>query len=170
MAEPVIRLRLDADLDACVAVMREVHLANHYPENWPSDPREFLLAKDGIAAWVAVDGGDVVGHVVLSEATTEITELAEIGVTFDAALAGISRLFVSPRARGRGVGAALMAAAGSTAAENRRELILSVVDDGHSTAVPMYEHLGWRYIASLEANWTMSNGQRPLMRYYLGPQ
>ncbi|MGH8880223.1 MAG: GNAT family N-acetyltransferase, partial [Stackebrandtia sp.] len=100
---------------------------------------------------------------------TEITELSELDVLPGKPLAAISRLFVTPKGRGRGWGSALLDTATRAAEHAGRGLMLSVVDDGRSPAVAVYEHLGWRLIAKLDGSWTLPDGTTPVLRYYLAP-
>jgi GNAT superfamily N-acetyltransferase len=164
-----IRPRHDRDLPGCVTAMRQVHLGDGYPANWPADPARFLASNDEFGAWVALAGEDIVGHMSLGDGKTEIEELHGTGLLAPAPMLGISRLFVSPGARGQGLARRLLAVAAGEASQRDRDLILSVVDDGRCAAVAMYEHLGWRRIATLQADWTLPDGNRALMRYYLGP-
>ena len=85
-------------------------------------------------------------------------------------LASVSRLFVSPTARGRGLGlgTALLAAVSSWAAAQDLRLMLDVVDDG-APAVTLYERLGWRLVDRRPADWTTPQGRRPPLRIYLAP-
>ncbi|MDR6326186.1 hypothetical protein [Actinoplanes couchii] len=46
MSGDLIRERGDADLDGCVALLRDVHAADGYPVNWPEDPRGWLAPPE----------------------------------------------------------------------------------------------------------------------------
>ncbi|MFK0291205.1 GNAT family N-acetyltransferase [Streptomyces sp. NPDC090442] len=122
-ARGVIRRRADADLDVCVAVLAEVHAHSGYPHHWPEEPARWLTPDGLSAAWVAEVGGAVLGH---------------------AALCGreISRLYVSPRARGCGLGARLLAAVEAEAAVRGVRLVLEV-KTSDASAVALYERRGW---------------------------
>ncbi|MFF3376535.1 hypothetical protein ACFYXF_26725 [Streptomyces sp. NPDC002680] len=61
-----IRRRTEADLEACVRVLATVHERNGYPLNWPQDPATWLTPRSLLAVWVAEEGEEVVGHIVLS--------------------------------------------------------------------------------------------------------
>ena len=165
----LIRARRPADLPGCVEVLDKVHHRDGYPVNWPADPAGFLTSGAQLGAWVAERDGTVFGHVVLSDGRTEIDELAGLDVLPDKRFAGISRLFVAPAGQGGGLGRALLDTAVAAAAAAGREPILSVVDDGRDKAVSVYEHLGWRRIATLDADWTTSDGSVPMLRYYVAP-
>jgi PadR family transcriptional regulator PadR len=62
----LIRSRTPADLDACVAVLRQVHDADAYPMNWPLDPVQWLCPPQLTGAWVAEEpDGRVIGDRLL---------------------------------------------------------------------------------------------------------
>jgi GNAT superfamily N-acetyltransferase len=94
----MIRPRRSEDLQPCLAVLRAVHLADRYPVRWPQDPARWLVGHAGLAAWVSETDGAPDGHLSLHGT--------------DERLAVVSRFFVAPDARARGVGSALMGTAG----------------------------------------------------------
>jgi ribosomal protein S18 acetylase RimI-like enzyme len=166
----VIRARVDADLPACVAVLRVVHETDGYPTSWPTDPARWLDPKGLLGAWVAVDdGGAVVGHIALTVAREPVEPpvLAATGRTADG-VASIARLYVDPSARGAGHAGALLDAATTAAHELGRVCVLDVVADGIA-AIALYEHRGWERVASAPATWRTSTGERPLVHYYVEP-
>ncbi|WP_329455638.1 GNAT family N-acetyltransferase [Streptomyces sp. NBC_01497] len=156
----LVRPRTGADLDACADVLAAVHAHSSYPANWPADPAGWLSPPALEAAWVAVsgaDGGDgaVIGHVVLCRATPD--DLAahlwsERTGTDPSATAVVSRLFVSPAARGRGAGARLLAAAVDAARAAGRHPVLDVLASDTS-ARALYERLGWRPLGTAGQEW-----------------
>jgi GNAT superfamily N-acetyltransferase len=89
-------------------------------------------------------------------------------VAGSAELAAVSRLFVAPTARGRNLGASLLATATAYAADQSLQLMLDVVDDG-GPAVALYERLGWRLIDRRPATWTAPDGTHLPVRIYLAP-
>ena len=107
----VIRPRTDDDLDACEAMARAVHQLDGYPRYPPvPDFGRFLTSPDAFGAWVATDGGSVVGHVALHRrATDEVMALAAsaTGVRVEE-LGVVARLLVAPSARRSGVGRSLL--------------------------------------------------------------
>ncbi|MER6047582.1 GNAT family N-acetyltransferase [Streptomyces sp. NPDC001793] len=117
----VVRRREDVDLDACVAVLGEVHAHSGYPHHWPDDPVRWLTPEGLTAAWVVESGGTVFGH---------------------AALCGheVSRLYVAPGARGHGLGTRLMAV---VEAEARGLRLVLEVKTSDTSAVALYERRGW---------------------------
>lgn len=159
----IVRERTFDDLDACVVVLREVHAADEYPTVWPADTAGWLHLDE--PAWVAVAEGDVVGHVSVVR-----TVPASVAGIPPGECAGVSRLFVSPRVRGRGLGtgAALLEAAGRWAATVSRRLVLDVVDDG-GPAAALYERLGWQLVGRRDADWVTPSGVRHRERIYLAP-
>ena len=110
----MIRPRRDADLPALCAVLREVHRGSGSPSVWPADPAAFL-APPTLGSWVAELDGAAVGQVTLRPAAEPppdwiaATGLAGTGLATTgrgaAEVAVVSRLFVAPAARGRGLGA-----------------------------------------------------------------
>lgn len=164
----VVEPREEADLARCVALLETVHDADGYPVNMPEDPLSFLVVPDALGAWVALAEGDVVGHVLLRPATnpkvmavaSEVTGLPETG------LAVVGRLLVTPSARRRGVGAALLARAAGEAWQAGRQPVLDVVTD-HSEAIALYKRQGWRLAGSMQVTW--ANGQTIDELVFVGP-
>lgn len=143
-----VRDRRPADLPACVAALRAVHLADGYPLRWPPDPAEWLSPARLGRAWVA--------------------ELPDIGLAGHVAVlpgqpAELSRLFVVPAARRRGVAEALVAQAVSWAG---LPLTLDVVDEGRSRAIAFYESRGWKFTHTSVADWTGPDAEPVRLRHY----
>jgi GNAT superfamily N-acetyltransferase len=169
--ELLIAPRYAAHLDRVVEALRLVHESDSYPMTWPDDPRAWLTPDGALASWIALSGGEVVGHVMLVdggkvEFAAELAEAAGVPVT---GLAGVSRLFVTPAARGTGIAAALVEHVEDTPARRGRRLVLDVVDDG-GPAVHLYERLGWVRVAAGPASWTGPGGVRPQAAAYLCPR
>lgn len=168
--ETIIRARRQDEIDKCVALLADVHAADGYPTQWPADPHTWLAPKNLLGAWVAADVDTLVGHVALWPAIGDSAApvwSAGSGLPVDQ-IAAVSRLFVAPSARGRGLGAALLAAACAEAYTRRLRPALNVVDHDRR-AIALYERAGWRRIASAPASWALASGERPLMHYYLAP-
>jgi GNAT superfamily N-acetyltransferase len=143
-----IRPRTPADLDACVAALRAVHEADHYPLNWPADPVRWLTPPSLVAAWVAaLDDLPLAGHVAV----------------LDSGELELARLFVPPAARRRSVASALLKAVTDWAPA---PLTLNVTDEERSAAVALYEAAGWRYTRSTTAPWTAPDGSAVTLRHY----
>lgn len=144
----MIRRRTARDLPDCVRLLHEVHLHSGYPLVWPEDPAGWLTPDGLTAAWVAEDGaGGVAGH---------------------AALCGrlVSRLYVAPSARGRGLGGALLRRLEQAAAARGLRAALSVHATG-TDAIALYERHGWRPVATREEEWGAAG--RVTVRCYEAP-
>lgn len=151
-----VRRRTDADLDACVRALAEVHTHDGYPVNWPDRPARWLAPRSQLAAWVAELDGRVVGHAGLSRGAAGDVAAALWGRRRGAdaeQAAVVGRLFVAPAARGRGIGALLMA---QVEAEARRRGLHPVLDvvASDTAAVALYERLGWELLDSVEQQWS----------------
>lgn len=153
-----IRPRRDDDAAPLVRLLAEVHERDGYPVRRVNVRREWLWDEGFVGAWVAVVYGTVAGHVALT------AHLAGPGVP-DGTL-GVSRLFVAVGALGRGVGAALLDAARSGAAD--RPLGLEVADTS-AAARALYERLGWHRVGEADASWADETGRHPRLTYFLAP-
>src|SRR5271154_1703567 len=72
-----VRSRVDADLVACVRLAEIVHANDGYPVYLAGDLRSFLVGQDAIGAGVAVNHGEIVGHVALHPGRAgAVTDLA----------------------------------------------------------------------------------------------
>jgi GNAT superfamily N-acetyltransferase len=150
-----LRERSENDLEECVSVLRLVHEVDRYPMVWPRDPARWLSPASLLRAWVAVTRTEeLVGHVLLR-------------ATRDPDALEVARLFVSPNARGEGLGAALLDRAGAWAEEQGRRLELEVVADERSRAIALYEREGWRRTGTLTAEWTAPDGGCVVVHRYI---
>ncbi|PPK92217.1 ribosomal protein S18 acetylase RimI-like enzyme [Kineococcus xinjiangensis] len=166
----IIRRRREADLAGCVEALRAVHEADGYPTWWPQDPAVWLSPPGCAAAWVAQDPtGAVLGHVSVVRGVDDPVVAALCGVS-TGDLAAVSRLFVAPAARGRGLrlGSALLHAVQQWTSAQGLQLMLDVVDDG-APAVQLYERLGWKLVDLRPADWLTPTGHRHQVRIYLAP-
>ncbi|MEV7228767.1 GNAT family N-acetyltransferase [Polymorphospora sp. NPDC051019] len=162
MYEVVIRRREATDLDACVEALRAVHDADAYPLNWPTDPHRWLTPARLLRAWIAeCPRGTIAGHVAVQRAPDAT------GNQMPSPGAELSRLYVTPAARRRGVATALLHRARSWAAEHRHQLTLNVTDDRRSAAVAFYEADGWRHSHTEDADWTTPDGTPVKLRHYV---
>lgn len=150
-----VRRRTPSDLDACVRVLAEVHESDGYPVDWPQDPAGWLAPAESPAAWVALLDGVLVGHVCLSPARPDD---AAPGIWSGRTGSGpektavVSRLYVSPRARGHGIGALLLAETVRDARRRGLRPVLDVVTSDRSAAA-LYERQGWTLMATAEQRW-----------------
>jgi GNAT superfamily N-acetyltransferase len=169
-----IRVRRQDDFARCVEVLAAVHAADGYPLLWPADPAVWLTPANLLRAWVAEDDGRVTGHVALCSALGD-----EAAPLWSAAsgllperLAMVSRLFVALSARGRDVGAALLAHACAAAGRLGLRPALEVLAHDQK-AVALYERAGWRRVASVSAPWARASDDpsddQTMLHYYLAP-
>ncbi|MGH4031864.1 GNAT family N-acetyltransferase [Actinomycetota bacterium Odt1-20B] len=152
---PRIRPRATADLDACVRVLAAVHAHDGYPVNWPRQPRQWLAGTAQSGAWVAELDGAVVGHIGLARAGDGDAApglfSSHAGVS-TAETAVVSRLFVSPDARGHRIGALLLEHAVREAHGLGLHPVLDVVATD-TAATALYERQGWELLATTEQRW-----------------
>jgi GNAT superfamily N-acetyltransferase len=161
-----IRLRDQADITGCIDVLRAVHDADGYPARWPTQRVAFLRPKGLVAAWIALSGPAIIGHVALgapdellaeslgSQQTAPVPEKIEV-----------KRLFVGPTARGKGVARTLLGAATQCARALRSLPVLEVTMDGIA-AIRLYESTGWRRTGTKVATWADASGAHPHLYTY----
>jgi GNAT superfamily N-acetyltransferase len=150
-------------------VLAEVHGSDGYPVDWPHHPGEWLMQPAQLAAWVAEVNGHVIGHVSLSRGgsadTAAVLWSRQKSVPLKD-IAVVSRLFVSPTARGRGVAALMMATAVQDAQARAVQPVLDVLSSDMS-AVALYERLGWRLLGTVDQEW--GPAQTVSVRCYAAP-
>jgi GNAT superfamily N-acetyltransferase len=164
----LIRRRLDSDLSACADLVREVHAVDRYPRFLADDLISFLAQPGSHGSWVADGNGEILGHVALSPRTAQsVMEIASQALGRPASqLAAVSRLFVSPRARGSGIGRLLLDAAAADATSRGLWPVLDV-DTDLAAAIALYESRGWRRAGKVTLQ--SSSGQVLSEYVYLGP-
>jgi|HubBroStandDraft_6_1064221.scaffolds.fasta_scaffold32899_2 GNAT superfamily N-acetyltransferase len=147
-------------MDACVAVLSQVHAQDGYPLKWPADPSAWLSSDRQVAAWVADDAGIISGHVALA-----VPHSGEADSAWAAALSVpvadvlcVSTLFVSPQDRGRGIGGRLLEVALGAARARGASAALEVVSLNRH-AVALYRARGWREIGSVRYDWMPDDAQ-----------
>ncbi|MFG3364135.1 GNAT family N-acetyltransferase [Streptomyces sp. NPDC090032] len=86
----------------------------------------------------------------------------------EAHLVAVARLFVSTRARRRGVATLLLDRAIETGAARERTAVLEV-ETAASAAIGLYERLGRRHAGTSTADWTTADGRLARMRTYVAP-
>lgn len=137
-------------------MLADVHGGDGYPVNWPERPGDWLAQPSLLAAWVAELDGQVIGHIGLSR-SGEGDAAPVLWGRREGASAGrtavISRLFVSPAARGHGIGARLMARAVEDAHERGLHPVLDVLASD-TAAAALYERLGWELLATVDQQWS----------------
>lgn len=166
----ITRARQPGDIDACIAILADVHAADRYPLHWPSDPLAWLAPGDLLATWVAEHASRLIGHVALRSAVGEPSAFLWSSACDlpPERLAVIAKLFAAPSVRGHGVGATLLATACDAARSRGLRPVLDVLDMNRS-AMALYERKGWRRIASVPAPWARMDGQEHLLHYYIAP-
>jgi GNAT superfamily N-acetyltransferase len=164
---PALICRKEAAHDAgCVAALRLVHEADGYPSSWPLDPQAWLTPHGLIAAWIALIGATVIGHVALGAIDPEAdSHLSKAAGRPAGELSEIKRLFVVPSARRSGVALALLDGAARHALALRLHPILETTAD-RASAIRLYERNGWRRIGTSVATWTRASGERPTLHQY----
>lgn len=145
-----------------------MHAVDGYPSRWPADTAEWLTPPGLAAAWVAEHAGTIAGHVGLVRGVEDPVVTALTGAP-PHRLASLTRLFVAPAARGRALGALLLAAVHGYAATKGLQVMLDVVDDD-GPAPALYDRLGWRVVDHRLADWTTPGGRRLPVLVYLAPE
>jgi GNAT superfamily N-acetyltransferase len=83
-------------------------------------------------------------------------------------LAFVSRLFVAPRARGQGVGAALLQVAWAAARDRGLRATLDVVGSDRA-AVALNARAGWQRVTSIPVRRAGAGGAQAVLHTYLAP-
>jgi predicted N-acetyltransferase YhbS len=140
----LIRDKTDADAGPCLDLLRRVHAVDNYPLILPADVSRFIAPPYEVRAWVAVQEGEVLGHVALHRASVDPTfEAAQRATGLPAErLVVLSRLFVDPRLRRSGLGRSLLNTATSASRSRGQRAVLDV---GQTLLGPiaLYESEGW---------------------------
>ncbi|MEU3019597.1 GNAT family N-acetyltransferase [Nocardiopsis sp. NPDC007018] len=145
-----VRERTDDDLTALSDLLVRVHAHDGYPVEGVADPRTWLTDPGFLRSWVAEHDGALLGQVSLAEpegADAVALWSERTGRARDEA-AVLSRLFVSPSARGRGVGESLTRAVMEHARRHDSALVLDVMAKDRSAA-RLYERLGWERLGAI---------------------
>lgn len=164
----MIRPRQTSDLTALIAVMRQVHEQDAYPSIWPAQPLDFTDPPQTLAAWVAESHGQVVGQVLLREVTEPLPEWVAVTGLTASEVAVLSRFFVAPSERGRGLAQALFQAAWQEAERLGRRAILDV-HQKNKAAIRLYGREGWAQVATVTAPFTDPDGTHPLVHVFVAP-
>lgn len=162
-----VRPRVDGDLAACVMALRSVQVSSGYPTRWPDDPVAWLDPPGLVAAWVAERDAELVGHIALAAGRGE-PGLADLAGVAPDSLVLVTRLFVTPSARGLGLARTLLSVVTEHARAAGRTLGLDVIEQS-GAAISLYEGLGWRFAGRARAHWRTQDGRHPTIRYYLAP-
>lgn len=158
-----IRPRTHADLPAVGDLLTATHHSDAYPVILLDDMAAWGAASDVIAAWVATDpgdgdaaGGQVVGHVVLTEAEegdAATEQWIEATGQPIGELVAVRRLVVHERAHRTGTGEALLATAVDAAHRLGRRPVLDMADN-LAAAGRLYERAGFEHIGAYDLDLT----------------
>ena len=163
--EITVRPRTDEDLEACAALLVEVHAVDGYPVEGVAQPLEWLTPDNILASWVAEDAaGAIVGHVMLMHPGTEdvVRLWRQLEPSNESPIAVGGRLFVRPQERRHGTGGLLAQAALDYALESGTVILLDVMAKDKA-AIRMYERLGMHYFGP--ANHTVASITYPAHCY-----
>lgn len=139
-----IRPRADGDLPRLVSLADSVRAVDRWPPHRTGSTRDFIASSDPLAALVAEDDREVVGHVAVhdrSAATVMALASDTLGVE-GSGLGAVARLFVDPARRGRGFGMRLLEASVEATIATGRHPILDVWTELDG-AIALYERAGW---------------------------
>ena len=129
----------------------------------------FLGGDELLGAWVALIGGEIVGHVALRAPSSDDEAVERVmaltGCSLDV-VTKVARLFSDPARRGRGIGTALLDRATHYAHELRRRPLLDV-ETTSTIAIALYCSQGWEHVGSRVV--TFSSGDAMVLETYLGP-
>ncbi len=164
-----VRPRTPEDLDACVAIVTEVHELDGYPSFLGDGGfASFVAPDDALGAWVALDGDDVVGNVARrprSAPPSVDVAAAALGVGPER-LGFVARLMVAPRARRRGVARLLLDTVVEAARALDRVPVLDVVTRD-TAAVELYGASGWQRLGDVRL--TMRHGEELELHVFAKP-
>lgn len=155
----MIRTRSPEDLPALKRALEDVYNTDGYPVEGTSKADSFISPDGALHAWIATQGGLVVGQIVLISGSAVAQRELIVGKSgHRAALqawidrggsiehtALAARLFVRKSARSTGLGAELVLAACKWASVNNLRIVINVLDKDHA-AIRLYEKLGFRQI------------------------
>ncbi|MGW2378062.1 MULTISPECIES: GNAT family N-acetyltransferase [Kitasatospora] len=165
-----VRRRRTADLADCVRALADVHATDGYPAEWPERPAAWLSPDGLLGAWVAEADGRIAGHVGLVRSTPGDLAPARWSLRTGGRpelTAVIGRLYVAPAARGRAVGARLLARAVAHARALGLHPVLDVLATD-TAAVALYRRLGWTSLGSGEQRW--ASGRTVLVHSFAAPR
>jgi GNAT superfamily N-acetyltransferase len=147
-SEPTVRRRSGRELAAAARLLRLVHYDGPYPVHWPDAPRAWLDHEGVTGAWVAERLGELLGHVAISQVGLDEVSgerWREMTGRDPATLGAVTRLFVRPSARGRGIGTTLLDVAVEGIRAGGRLPVLEVVSVSRE-AIGLFEGQGWRLL------------------------
>ena len=162
-----VRTRTPEDIAALATVGQRVRAKDGYPRYLPGgDHVAFLVHPEPIAAWIAEDGDDIVGHVALHPSTSAVVIEAIRASGIAGPLGVVSRLLVDPDHRRTGLGRHLL----EVARRHAEELDLVPVLDVIATSagpIELYRNAGWIELARVD--YTFPDGQHVEELVFRGP-
>jgi GNAT superfamily N-acetyltransferase len=159
-----IRPRRPRDLGACVRLAGLARGHEVHRDTW----RAWLTAPELREAWVMERMAEILGHVAVTSMSSDATSALrwrEITEHPPSELAGVSRLFVRPRVRGQGIGAALLDTAVTSIRRAGRIPVVEAAGCGPDE-LNLYDRRGFRLAAMFRA------GELPegsITRFYVLP-
>jgi GNAT superfamily N-acetyltransferase len=161
----VVRLRTSSDIDELVDLVSRVRAVDGYPFFLPvGGLRRFLTDPIPLDAWVAEDGGRIVGHVAANPHSHRAVMDLVRTVRIDRQVGVIARLVVDPGVRRQGIGAKLLDQARSHIVSLGFTPVLDVV--AASPAVSLYRSTGWMEIGEVTFE---ASGRTISERVFLAP-
>lgn len=162
-----IRARESGDLPALVALAARVRRVDGYPVYLPNDDYErFLSRPAALAAFVAIQAEDVIGHVAVNSSTSQAAMQVFDSVCAGRDLGVVARLLVAPSARRAGCARALLRTAANAARTDNRVPVLDVVSSSQA-AIALYRSEGWSEVGEIALELPGLSGVRELLFTHL---
>ena len=128
-----VRPRLDSDLPASALLLADVYNHSGYPVQGATNAVGLLTEPLPNHAWVLEVDDLILGHVMIRDKAGQNSESPQWEV---------SKLFISPKAAGKGYGMMLLQETMNWAKERNLELTLFVLDKD-KIAMKLYKKAGW---------------------------
>ncbi len=151
MTDVVIRRCRQTDLAALADILVRVHARDGYPVEGVDDPESWITPPSELAAWTAVHGAEIIGHISLTRAhhTDDAAILWQRATGGDLSQLAIPvRLFVDPRHRNLGAGSLLLRAARRFADEHHLAMAFDVMLKDRD-AIRLYENAGCQRLGTI---------------------
>jgi ribosomal protein S18 acetylase RimI-like enzyme len=139
-----IRVRDSSDVPTLIRILTDVHNLTKYPVDGPSSFPARFQSPNALISIVALYDNELAGHVELQPATVlspAITKALASHAPIDS-FATLVSLFVDPKFQGKGIGTRLIDEAVAYGKNERKRLALIVLEKD-TTAIRMYEKMGW---------------------------
>ncbi len=138
LSNPTLRPMLDCDVDAVMAIEREV-----YPHGWSAGIFHDCL-RVRYSCWVMEQDRQLVGYAVLSSGGGD---------------AHILNIAIAPRFQGRGWGRRFMRFLLETAHHHRADTVFLEVRPSNHVALHLYESLGFHQVGLRRGYYPSDNGR-----------